>query len=326
MIGPAAGFAAEAGKFRHPALFYRTDQDYLDGLLPFVTDGVAGGEPVAVAVPGPRLQLLADAMDSAGREAVTFIDMTEAGRNPGRIIATVLLRFADAHRGRPVRIVGEPVWPGRTAVEHPACAQHEALINAAFAGRDATIVCPYDAARLEKHALRDAYATHPLIWDGQRRYASDRYAPEAVVDRYNQPLPSQGATYQVDSADDIPDARQRATAYARQLGLPVARLPELGLIATELATNSVLHANGRCRLRVWREEDHLVCEVADAGQLTDPLAGRRTPPRWQPHGRGLLLVHQLADLVRTHTSPGGTTQQALLRIETTTSPPEDVGH
>ena len=115
--------------------------------MPFIRDGLAAGEPVAVAVPGPNLRLIRDAL-GADAAQVLLRDMTVAGRNPGRIIPTVLLAFANAHPGRRVRLIGEPIWPGRSAAEYPACAQHEALINAAFAGRPATILCPYNTELL----------------------------------------------------------------------------------------------------------------------------------------------------------------------------------
>ena len=57
----------------------------------------------------------------------------------------------------------------------------------------------------------------------------------------------------------------------------------------------------------------LVVEVADAGRLDDPLAGRRPAPPHQLGGRGLLMVHHLADLVRTTTGPGGTTTRTYWR-------------
>jgi anti-sigma regulatory factor (Ser/Thr protein kinase) len=65
-------------------------------------------------------------------------------------------------------------------------------------------------------------------------------------------------------------------------------------------------------VRIWAESGRVVCEVHDGGQLTDPLAGRRPPNPMQPGGRGLLLVHQLADLVRVHTGPEGTTIRCYL--------------
>jgi anti-sigma regulatory factor (Ser/Thr protein kinase) len=63
---------------------------------------------------------------------------------------------------------------------------------------------------------------------------------------------------------------------------------------------------------VWAEDGHVVCEVHDAGRLTDPLAGRRPVPRDQRGGRGLLLVNLVSDLVRVHTGEDGTTIRAYL--------------
>jgi hypothetical protein len=37
--------------FAHEALFYRDEDDFLDGTASFVADGVNKGEPVLVAVP-----------------------------------------------------------------------------------------------------------------------------------------------------------------------------------------------------------------------------------------------------------------------------------
>ena len=102
--------------------------------MPFVRDGLDAGEPVAVAVPGRQPALLQAALGADAR-AVRFIDMTEAGRNPGRIIPRVLRGFADAHRRRPGADHRRADLAGRSGLEYPACAQHEALINLAFAGR-----------------------------------------------------------------------------------------------------------------------------------------------------------------------------------------------
>ncbi|MEV0682117.1 sensor histidine kinase [Actinosynnema sp. NPDC050436] len=302
--------------FVHPALFYGCDDEYLAVLVPFVTEGLALGHPVAVAVPGARLRLLREALGGAAQD-VLLLDMEQAGRNPGRIIPTVLRRFADEHQGVHVRIVGEPIWAGRSATEYPACAQHEALINLAFAGRDVTIVCPYDTASLDAAALEDALVTHPVVWRTDRRHPSGRYAPLTVVNRYNQPLPAaEGAPeVHVGSSAQIRDARRFTTAQAGRLDLGAERTAELELIATELVTNSLRHSGGGCRLRVWTADGHLVCEVRDEGRLADPLAGRHPARPGQFGGRGLLLVNQLADLVRTHTSPEGTTVYALLRLD-----------
>jgi anti-sigma regulatory factor (Ser/Thr protein kinase) len=297
----------------HPALFYRDDADYQAKIVPFVTDGLDLGQPVAVAVPGPRLRLVRDALGAKASQ-VTLLDMRDEGRNPGRIIAGVLRRFADAHSDQRVRIVGEPVWPGRTDVEYPACVQHEALINASFAGRDVTILCPYDATGLDATVVADAYATHPVIW-GDDELPSDTYAPDAVIARYNQPLPTPtGESRVVAVPTDVAEARQFAAKRGSRLGLTEDRVQDLALIATELVTNSIVHGPGPGRIAVWHEDGHVVCEVADPGTFADPLAGRRPADPDEPGGRGLLLVNDLADLVRVHSGQSGTQIRALLRV------------
>ncbi|MEV7735873.1 sensor histidine kinase [Streptomyces sp. NPDC088921] len=298
--------------FVHPALFYRGEEEYLHGTVPFVRDGLKAGEPVAVAVPGPNLAMLKAALGEDVAH-VKFLDMTEAGRNPGRIIPRVLRAFADTHRHTRVRIIGEPIWAGRSTVEYPACVQHEALINPAFQGRDVTILCPYDADRLDEQVLTDAYATHPLIISGGRERSSTSYAPEHVVARYNQPLEQPAAAEElVFQADQLPGARHFAVEQAARFGLSGGRLEDVALIVAELTTNSVVHGGGSGVLRVWADGEQVVCEVRDHGNLDDPLAGRRPPARDKPGGRGLLLVHSLADLVRLHTGPDGTAVRCYL--------------
>jgi anti-sigma regulatory factor (Ser/Thr protein kinase) len=296
--------------FVHPALFYQDEQEYLEGTLPFVRAALAAGDPVAVAVPGENLRLIRDGLGD-GADAVRFLDMREAGRNPGRIIPGVLRAFADAQPpGRRVRIIGEPIWAGRTAAEYPACAQHEALINAAFEGRTATILCPYDTRRLDARVIADAYATHPTViasGAGQERN-SGAYAPDDVVARYNEPLPPAPDVecFSFDT-NSLSRARHLATDEGARLGLAETRLPDLALVTAELATNSVVHGGGSGALRVWDEDGCVVCEVHDKGRLADPLAGRRPAARDQRGGRGLLMVNLVADLVRVHTGPEGTT-------------------
>ncbi|MFG3656900.1 anti-sigma factor RsbA family regulatory protein [Streptomyces sp. NPDC047706] len=304
----SAGPSARTAPFAHPALFYAGRQEYLDGVLPFVRDGLAAGEPVAVAVPRGNLELIRDGLGDIA-DAVRLLDMREAGRNPGRIIPGVLRAFADAQpAGRRVRIVGEPVWAGRTPTEYPACAQHEALINAAFTGRRLTVLCPYDVTALDDEVLADARATHPTVITSGRESGSSAYDWEGVVRRWNQPLPVvPDARAFAFTAETLPVARHTATGEAARFGLAGTRLDDLALVTAELTTNSVVHGGGSGVLRVWAEDGHVVCEVRDGGRLTDPLAGRRPASRDQRGGRGLLLVNMVADLVRVHAGEAGTT-------------------
>lgn len=305
---------AMAHAFSHPALFYRGEREYLDGTVPFVRDGVATGEPVAVAVPAAKFGLLRTALGPVA-DAVHFVDMTRAGRNPGRIIPGVLRAFYDAQPAGPMRIVGEPVWPGRSALEYPACVQHEALINTAFAGRTVTILCPYDAAGLDAEVLADAHATHPVVIEAGRERPSDGYAPDRAVASRNLPLAEPRRADAFAFHDGLlRDARLFAVRLAGGFGLTGVRLDDLALAVSELVTNSVLHGGGSGTIRLWSEGGQVVCEVRDGGRLDDPMAGRRVPPNGRPGGRGLLMVHHLADLVRVHASPSGTSIRCYLSL------------
>jgi anti-sigma regulatory factor (Ser/Thr protein kinase) len=305
----------EVEPFVHPALFYRGSLQYLAGTVPFIRDGLEAGEPVAVAVPGPNLRLLRAELGELGSE-VRFLDMTEAGRNPGRIIPGVLRAFADLHPSGRVRIIGEPIWPGRSETEYPACVQHEALINLAFSGRAVTILCPYDVEGLDPEVIRDAEATHPVLVDGSGSRSSGGYAPERIVHDYNRPLsdpPPDVAAFAFGNGA-LALVRAFAVDYAARAGLAGERLEDLRLIVSELAANSLDYGGGSGVLRVWSEGPRVVFDISDAGHITDLLAGRRPVGPRQRGSRGLLVTNLLSDLVRVHTGQGGTTVRAYFDI------------
>lgn len=292
--------------FVHEALLYHDQASYLDGTMKFIYDGVALGEPVAVAAPGANVRLIRERL-GAFAEVVTFHDMQEAGRNPGRIIPWVLSKFMDEHAGRRVRIIGEPVWRDRTDDEYPACVQHEAMINVAFTGRDASILCPYDTGSLHPHMVKDCYATHPVMLEAGARFPSDGYDPYGITDTYNVPLsePPFGATTMRFEVGELVKVRRAVAEVGLDADLPPDRIGDLQSAVNELATNSIMHAGGSGTLRTWHDDVRVVCEVRDFGHLTNAMAGRLRPAGGA--GRGLVMVHFLADLVQRHTSQTGTT-------------------
>ncbi|MCU1642388.1 MAG: hypothetical protein JWN03_2663 [Nocardia sp.] len=296
--------------FLHLAFFYRGSDEYLAGTMEFIRTGLANGEPVAVAVPGANLALVRDAL-GADAGAVLLLDMAVAGRNPGRIIPSVKRAFADAHPQRSVRIVGEPIWAGRSELEYPACGQHEALINAAFTGREATILCPYNTAALDKVVLDDALRTHPVVVDSHGEGASASYDPGRILASYNEILPAAPPDSTVIAFDEasLANTRHTAAGFARSAGITADRAIDLELVVAEATTNSVVHGGGSGALTLWVEETQVVCRVQDNGCIADPLAGRIPVPPNRIGGRGLLLINQLSDLVRLHTTPLGNTLQ-----------------
>ncbi|WP_067970531.1 sensor histidine kinase [Mycolicibacter icosiumassiliensis] len=306
---------ADRGSFRHIALFYRSPQEYLDYLVPFVAGGVADGVPTLVAVPEPNLSLLHGALPASTVGLVTLADMNQVGRNPGHILGGVFGTFAARHPSGPVQMVGQPIWSGRSKLEYPACVQHEALVNEAFTGRELTMLCPYDATYLDSCALADAETTHPLLARvGHPERTSAGFAPDVAWARYNEPLPSSptAASCTLQRLTDLSAARQFAAKYARWFGLDGADIADLQLIVNELASNGLQHGRGPCTLMLWETGGQLICQVSDAGHLTDRLAGRRPIVGDYEHGCGLFVVNATADLVRIHTTATGTTVQAHL--------------
>jgi anti-sigma regulatory factor (Ser/Thr protein kinase) len=306
-----------AGALEHDALFYADPAGYLDGVLGFVRDGLERDEPVLVAVPEPNLGLLRSRLGSAEFSSVRTADMGRAGRNPGRIIGSVLTAFVHEHRGRRVRIVGEPIWAGRTSAEYPACAEHEALINVALADAPAYILCPYDLAGLEPAVLTDATRTHPVLADGRSRWASPAYEdPVAVAAGFDRPLPPvpPDADVLVVARGIGPrDARRFVHEFAQNAGMSGERLVGLRQIVQELAVNTIMHSGGAGLLSVWTADGDVVVQLEDGGRITDPLVGRR-PPAPAEVGHGLFLVHQLADLVRVHRCGDGTAVRVRLAL------------
>lgn len=297
----------QACTFHHPALLYHGSAEYVAAISAFVRSAVRDDSPVLVAVPGAKLGLLRGALGDLG-DRITLADMTVAGRNPGRIIPSVLLKFAADHPGRRVSIVGEPIWPDRTLIEYPACAAHEALINAVFAGRDAAILCPYDVGELDPSVIADAWSTHPTMIEDGAPQESDRYGdPAATAASFNRPLPpappdAETLVYGETIAAVRCFVRRHAAAH-----LSEDATEELVLAASEVAANTVEHTSGPGRVTVWTEPGLLVCQLEDTGHLTDPLAGRIVPPHIRHRGFGLVLTHELCDLVRIHSVPSGTT-------------------
>jgi hypothetical protein len=57
---------------------------------------------------------------------------------------------------------------------------------------------------------------------------------------------------------------------------------------------------------VWVENGDIVCEVRDAGRMTDPMLGRVRPSIDASRGRGLWLANQLCDLVELRAFANGT--------------------
>ena len=304
--------------FRHEAFLYAGDDDFVESIGQFIREGATAGEPTLAVVDARKIGLLRDAVDDAG-EGVHFADIAEVGANPGRIIGA-WHDFVDEHRGagRPLRGVGEPIGARRTGAELVECHRHETLLNVAFAETpDFRLICPYDTAALDPEVVEEARRTHPLLTEDGVGVPSPHYAGlDCAKEPFRDPLPEPilPLAELSFSLHELRDARALVAVHAAMLGLDRPRLDDLLLAVSEVATNSVRHGGGTGHLRVWRDADALICEVRDAGHITDPLVGRRRPvANVEDGGFGVWLAIQCCDLVQVRSFPEGTVVRLHIR-------------
>jgi anti-sigma regulatory factor (Ser/Thr protein kinase) len=296
--------AAADGSVRHVGWLYRDAAEYRAGLEEFICAGIGSRQPTLVAVPERQLPPGWDALDPA---AVSFADITDLGGNPARILPAIRA-FADRHPGRPVRFLGEPAWPGRSAAELREVSRYEAVLNVAFAGAGISILCPYNAAELPESVVSVARRTHPvLLRSGSERPSQDYHEPTDWQVGFgplrSAPPGAQALAYH----EDLRPVRALVRAAAGQAGLSAARCADLVIAASEVAANTLKHTSGGGVVRVWATDREVLCQLEDTGHIADPLAGLGRPSG-DPAGRqGLWLVNQVCDLAEIRTSELGTT-------------------
>ncbi|MEA2469326.1 MAG: hypothetical protein QOE38_324 [Thermoleophilaceae bacterium] len=306
------------GRFSHEALFYAGPRDFAAQVGAFVREGVTADEPALVMVAADKIELLrAELGPDAAR--VLFIDMGEAGRNPGRIISA-WHDFAAEHlaQGRTLRGVGEPIWAARSPDELTECQHHESLINLAFGDADGfRLVCPYDTEALPPDVIEEARRSHPLILEaGGHLVDCAPYRGDDAIGNASDALPPP----RVASEDmgflqtSLVDVRGFVSRRASDAGLAPEKVGDLVLAVNEAATNSVRHAGGKGVVRMWRSDDAVVCEVRDRGRIDEPLVGRMRPASQRSGGHGLWMAHQLCDLVQLRTRRSGTVVRLHMRL------------
>ena len=114
--------------------------------------------------------------------------------------------------------------------------------------------------------------------------------------------------------DDLALVRSFVASRAQQAGLASSRVSDLVIAVSELAANTVRHAGSDGSVQIWHTAEELICQVADRGQITDPLAWHRARSERVLSGKGLWLVNQLCDLVQARTSQAGTVARLHMRL------------
>ena len=316
--------------YRHECWLYGGDTEFQEMVVPFIADGLARDQPVMVAVPEPRLHALRDAL-GGDAEKVVWADMADLGANPARIIPA-WQEFTEKYRDdrRPLRGIGQPIWPGRGHAELVEAQFHEALLNLAVPpDTPLWLLCPYDTATLPDGVVKEALRSHPVLLDAGGYRGSTHYGGAYHAGfLFGSPLRELGAPTTVIAFD--PDRRRHLghlIEAVETLGLTADRAEKLAAAADEIAA-AAHHETGEAEIRLWHDPTTVHCEITDPADIDNPMIGRAAagPPVGSsvtldgPRDRAIRLANELCDLVQVRSGPDGTTVRIHTRRSTTTPP------
>jgi anti-sigma regulatory factor (Ser/Thr protein kinase) len=297
--GPRPGFV-------HEAFMYRDLAEFEGAMHAFLQEAAAAGEPVLVALPGPHLehaqQALGEAMAGARCE-----DLREVGRNPSCLLE-MIEEWVASHDGR-ARVVSEVVWPGRSHAESVEALRHEALVNHALAGSEATVMSPFDAAQLDADILAAVEMTHPTVVEDGRRRAGTAYTdPLSTTFGELWPLDEPpGPVSEHPMTGSLLELRRAIAEDPALASLSAARRSDRVFAINEATSNAVRHGDATCMTRIWHDGDEVVTEVRTPSAIEDVMVGRRRPAADALQGRGLWLINQICDLTELRSGTSGMT-------------------
>src|SRR3712207_4411633 len=157
--GPTVDTALQHGvvrapgpRYLHDALFFSSTDELVAAAVPFVRDGLAGGDAVVVAASPATSDVVLAAVDGHERVRVVERDAAYARRTPATV--TMFRRLADelsAAGARRVRVVGETDF-GRTGREWLEGQPYEAGINDAPGPSPLWGMCVLDPTQLPQPA------------------------------------------------------------------------------------------------------------------------------------------------------------------------------
>jgi anti-sigma regulatory factor (Ser/Thr protein kinase) len=141
---------------------------------------------------------------------------------------------------------------------------------------------------------------------------SDRYEQPDHLLRRITPLPEQLSDLRsIPFGHDLEQFRERLARELVAENVAEAKVLDMLLAATEIATNAMVHGGGVEEVRVGRSDGRFVCEIIDRGSgFDDPAAGYLAPRAGV--GSGLWVARQLTWQIDFFESPRGFTARIWL--------------
>jgi transcriptional regulator with XRE-family HTH domain len=171
------GGRASTAMLDHRALVYGTDAELATTAGSFLAVGVERSEAVLAVTTKQNIELLREQLGPAAK-SVEFIESTQWLTTPVAALDSFkAFSSANLEGGVPwVRILGEPIWVGRSEAEVASWTRFESLFNLVFAAWPMTVLCPYDERSAQPEIVRQARLTHPHTIGPGSTASSDEYA------------------------------------------------------------------------------------------------------------------------------------------------------
>jgi anti-sigma regulatory factor (Ser/Thr protein kinase) len=305
--GPVSSRPVTPRHIRHDLFVYDTDDAFAAQLERYLIAGLDAGERLMVVV-GARKQAIVRAALGADAASVVFGDPAQIYTRPVAALAQFdAVVGTSTHPSDPhIRAYGEPPARGDRA-EQDAWISYESIINRALAGRVGTLMCGYDARITPASVVHQMRRTHRVVLDGAWRISPDYEEPEVLVRELQpsfEPLPGLRSL-------DLGEPAQLQDRLAHELScasMPDNRARDMLVAAREVLSNAERYGSGVRSLRVGLVDEHVVCEITDAGPgLDDPLAGYLPPRRLGDDPAGLWIARQLSSRLELSSKPDGLT-------------------
>ena len=178
---------------RHFCAFFRSEDEEMRTLLPFIREGLAAGEK-AIHIANVktcdehRRRLSAAGIDVASAEqsgqldviAWPNSDLLGGGEfDPERALHLIdqVLRRARQEGYRRTRLIGYMGWAFRNQIRADALMEYEARLNTMLTVHDDPIICTYDLSLASGSVVLDVMRTHPAALIGGVLQQNPFYIP-----------------------------------------------------------------------------------------------------------------------------------------------------
>jgi anti-sigma regulatory factor (Ser/Thr protein kinase) len=298
-------------QLRHNALVYELQDEYLSRAVPFLREGLEAGEGAILAHTKPGLAMMREALGPDAEE-VTFVDVSSSYTRPAKTLAAYYTVFSAQLRKTPALRVVADVQFGPDPDEWDLWTGYEAVFNRSFGHLPAWVICSYDATGTPDQIIEGVWQTHPEVATADTWQTSEHYEDPEELLRRLAPVPEPLAELRsIPFGGDVEAFRERLARELAAEEMSEAKVLDLLLAATEVATNALEHGGGIEEVRVGRAGGRFVCEIVDPGEgFDDPTAGYLAPR--EGLGAGLWVARQLTWQIEFFHSPAGFTARIWL--------------